>query len=132
MARTQGGRVGFTPTARLLKYLLPLYNAKKGGSGASSKDVLLQELEKIPELRSWRLPTLTQLDRWWASENARKGRALIGIGSRVVIPKMAPKLQKKPPRGGGGGGGGGSGGKRRQRLQRLQRRQRRQRRRWAR
>jgi hypothetical protein len=111
LARHPGDRVGFTPTKVLLAALIPFYDRYKAGSGVSM-DVLREELTRAPFFQDklWLIPTLEQLSQWWASENARASRPMVGVGSRVVMAAKPKRPRKRARDDGSGGGGGGSGG----------------------
>jgi uncharacterized membrane protein YgcG len=99
-ARPGDETLGFTPTVLQLQVLYPYYIEHRQGSGISM-EVLREHLIRDGSLKTtpWLIPTLEELDAWWTSENDRRSRPVVAIGSFV---RVTP--------GCGGRGGGGSGG----------------------
>jgi hypothetical protein len=99
-ARPGDETLGFTPTVLQLQVLYPYYIEHRQGSGISM-EVLREHLIRDGSLKTtpWLIPPLEELDAWWTSENDRRSRPVVAIGSFV---RVTPRC--------GGRGGGGSGG----------------------
>jgi hypothetical protein len=66
--------------------LYPHYIKHRRGSGISM-EVLREHLIRDGSLKTtpWLIPTLEELDAWWTSENDRRSRPVVAIGSFVRV-----------------------------------------------
>ena len=95
-ARRAGQSESFTPTVALFEALYPMYNQYKSGS-AISMNRLQEVLNDTGQFagKEYLVPTLSQLNEWWTSENSRNGKPLLALGSKVSVSKDRVKKTMK-------------------------------------